>query len=105
MSSRRYRPIDDYGIIGDCRSAALVARDGSIDWLCWPRFDSPSLFAALLDLDVGGHWAPRPTDILTTPRRYLDRTNVLETRFISAKGECTLTDCMSLSANRHEATP
>jgi GH15 family glucan-1,4-alpha-glucosidase len=105
MSNRRHRPIDDYGIIGDCRSAALVARDGSIDWLCWPRFDSPSLFAALLDLDVGGHWALRPTDILTTTRRYLDRTNVLETRFISAKGECTLSDSMSLSANRHEATP
>src|SRR5512133_3197816 len=99
MNSRQYRPIDDYGIIGDCRSAALIARNGTIDWLCWPRFDSPSVFAALLDPNVGGHWSLHPTEILTTSRRYIDRTNVLETRFTTSRGECTLTDCMSLSAN------
>src|SRR5512140_912317 len=105
MNNRQQRPVDDYGIIGDCRSAALVSRDATIDWLCWPRFDSPSLFAALLDVEIGGYWLLHPADVLTTSRRYLERTNVLETRFISAQGECTLTDCMSLSADRHEATP
>jgi len=105
MNNRQQRPIADYGIIGDCRSAALVARDGTIDWLCWPRFDSPSLFAALLDVEIGGHWLLHPSNILTTTRRYIENTNVLETRFTTAHGECTLIDCMCLSANRHEATP
>jgi GH15 family glucan-1,4-alpha-glucosidase len=105
MSKRQYRPIDEHGIIGDCRSAALVSRDGTIDWLCWPRFDSPSIFAALLDSDIGGHWSLHPTNVLSCSRHYIDRTNVLENTFISATGECVLTDCMCLSANRHEATP
>jgi GH15 family glucan-1,4-alpha-glucosidase len=105
MSKRQYRPIDEHGIIGDCRSAALVSRDGTIDWLCWPRFDSPSIFAALLDSDIGGHWSLHPTNVLSCSRHYIDRTNVLENTFLSATGECVLTDCMCLSANRHEATP
>jgi GH15 family glucan-1,4-alpha-glucosidase len=105
MSNRQYRPIDDHGIIGDCRSAALVSRDGTIDWLCWPRFDSPSIFAALLDLDIGGHWSLHPTNVLSSSRHYIERTNVLESTFLCTTGECVHTDCMCLSANRHEATP
>lgn len=105
MPSREFRPIGDYGIVGDCRSAALIARDGSIDWLCWPRFDSPSLFASLLDADTGGSWTLHPEGSFQTTRRYLERTNVLETRFAAGTGVCVVTDCMSLSQDRHEATP
>lgn len=86
--------IDDYGIIGDCRAAALVSRYGSIDWLCWPRFDSPSIFAAILDPQKGGYWSIRPADAFRTERSYVPETNVLETEFIIPAGRATLTDFM-----------
>src|SRR3712207_9071189 len=71
-----YPPIGDYAAIGDCRSAALISRDGSLDWLCWPRFDSPSLFAALLDSDKGGRFAIRPVGSFSSERRYVGDTNI-----------------------------
>ncbi len=79
----RYRPLRDYGMIGDSRSAALVSVDGSIDWFCFPRFDSPSVFAAILDEDKGGRWRIRPVDHeqYEIQRTYLGETNVLVTRF------------------------
>jgi GH15 family glucan-1,4-alpha-glucosidase len=86
--------INDYGIIGDGRSAALISRHGSIDWLCWPRFDSPSIFAALLDREKGGHWSIAPTTPFRTERRYIRNSNVLETSFICASGRAVLTDLM-----------
>ena len=86
--------IGDYALIGDCRSAALVSRWGSIDWLCWPRFDSPSLFAALLDPERGGHFAIHPTGRFTAERRYVEHTNVLETTFHAAGGVRRLTAMM-----------
>ena len=87
-------PIKDYAIIGDGRSAALVSRSGSIDWLCWPRFDSASLFAAILDEDRGGRFSIAPRGPFRTERCYLGETNVLRTRFSSPAGELTLTDFM-----------
>ncbi len=86
--------IHDYGIVGDCRSAALISRAGSIDWLCWPRFDKPSIFAALLDREQGGFWRISPVQPSTIQRRYLTESNVLETKFIAQSGAVVLTDLM-----------
>ncbi len=92
----RYKPIGDYGLIGNRRTAALVGMDGSIDWFCPPRFDSPSVFAAILDADKGGRFAINPDGRYTRTQRYLGDTNVLETRFETEEGIATVTDCMPL---------
>ncbi len=86
--------IDDYAIIGDCRSAALISRQGSLDWLCWPWFDSPSLFAAILDTEKGGFWRIAPAGEYSSTRRYLPGTNVLETEFQTKTGKLRVLDCM-----------
>jgi GH15 family glucan-1,4-alpha-glucosidase len=88
-----YSPIGDYAVIGDCRSAALVSRDGSMDWLCWPRFDSPSIFGALLD-PRAGLWRIAPSAAFKTERQYVGDTNVLETKFKTDTGSLSLTDVM-----------
>jgi trehalase-like protein len=87
-------PIQDYAIVGDGRSAALISRGGSLDWLCWPRFDSPSVFAAILDEDHGGRFSIAPRRPFRSERAYLGDTNVLRTRFFALGGELTLTDFM-----------
>jgi GH15 family glucan-1,4-alpha-glucosidase len=91
-----YKSISDYGVIGDCHSAALVGLDGSIDWCCFPRFDSPSMFAAILDAGKGGYFSITPQGAYSVTQRYLDETNILETRFETEGGACSLTDCMPL---------
>jgi len=93
-----YPSIAEYAIIGDCRSAALISRGGSLDWLCWPRFDSPSLFAALLDARAGGRFRVCPAGEFDSSRRYLPDTNVLETVFHCAEGAFALRDCMPVSS-------
>ena len=90
--------IGDYAIIGDCHSAALVSRQGSIDWLCWPRFDSPSLFGALLD-PRAGHWRIAPAGDFRARRRYVGDSNVLETQFETAGGSLRLTDLMPVASD------
>src|SRR5262249_49654963 len=88
-------PIEDYALIGDCQAAARVGRDGSIDWLCWPRFDSDACFAALLGTDEHGRWRIAPCDpAARVSRRYWPNTLILETRFECSEGAVTLVDFM-----------
>jgi len=88
-------PIEDYALIGNCETAALVARDGSIDWLCWPRFDSDACFAALLGTPEHGRWQIAPSDpAARITRRYRDDTLILETEFETGDGAVTLIDFM-----------
>ena len=87
--------IEDYGLVGDLRAAALVGRNGSVDWLCLPRFDSPSCFSALLGDERHGRWLLAPTDeVLTTTRRYRPDTLILDTDFETAEGVVRVTDFM-----------
>jgi GH15 family glucan-1,4-alpha-glucosidase len=88
-------PIADYALLSDRHSAALVSRDGSIDWLCFPRFDSPSILGRLLG-DEAGHWSIRATAATQVTRRYLDRTMVLETTFRTPTGTVAIIDALAM---------
>src|SRR5215467_2230968 len=91
-------PIGDYALVSNCRSAALVSRSGSVDWLCFPRFDAPAVFARILDPD-GGHFAIRPAGDFQASRAYVDQTMALETTFRTATGTAVLTDAMAVGRN------
>jgi len=94
--------IEDYALIGDCRAAALVGRDGSIDWLCWPRFDSAACFAALLGTVDNGRWLIAPKDAqVVVSRNYRPDTLVLETEFQTGTGRATIIDFMSPADGAH----
>ncbi len=86
--------IEDYGVIGDLQTLALVSRSGSIDWLCWPHFDSPACLAALLGDPDNGRWLITPTARSKSTRRYLPQSLILETTHKIRRGEVTVTDCM-----------
>jgi len=98
MSTR----IEDYALIGDCKSAALVARNGSIDWLCWPRFDSEACFAALLGSPEHGRWLVAPHEQARVTRRYRPGTLILETCFETDEGAATLVDFMPFASDHSE---
>ncbi|MFL5909973.1 MAG: glycoside hydrolase family 15 protein, partial [Gaiellaceae bacterium] len=95
-------PIAEHALLSDCHSAALVTRAGSVDWLCFPRFDSPSVFGRMLD-DAAGHWSLRPVRDAPAIRRYLDRSMVLETSFATGSGTLVVTDALALgpAGNAH----
>ena len=86
--------IADYALLGDCHSAALVSRDGSIDWACFPRFDSPAVFCRILDARRGGSFGVAPEGSFQSTRRYLEDTNVLVTTFTTPRGVLEVVDCM-----------
>jgi GH15 family glucan-1,4-alpha-glucosidase len=89
-----YKKLEDYGLIGNLSTCALVGNDGSIDWCCFPHIESPSLFAALLDADKGGHFSIRPLSNYQSQQHYIENTNVLETVFATPSGTVNLTDFM-----------
>jgi GH15 family glucan-1,4-alpha-glucosidase len=91
-----YLPIEDHGIVGDLHTAALVGRNGTIDWLCLPAFDSPSVFCSILDDEKGGHFSLRPADYLRSQQLYLPDTNVLLTRFLSPEAMAEVIDFMPI---------
>jgi len=97
--------ISDYGLIGDMRTAALVGLNGAIDWCCLPRFDSGSVFAALLDPERGGTWVVWPAVPWTSTQRYLPLTNILETTFRTASGTVTVTDFMPVDEDGRPSGP
>lgn len=91
------RSIGDYAVIGNCRTAALISRDGALDWLCLPRFDSPAWFAGLLDPERGGRFSVRPSGSFTVERGYRDGRNLLTTTFTTEKGILRLTDLFAVA--------
>jgi GH15 family glucan-1,4-alpha-glucosidase len=101
MADQRYKPISSYGLIGDMHTAVLVGQDGSIDWGCLPRFDSPSTFAVLLDSEQGGYWQISPVAEHQSKQTYVANTNILRTTFTTLDGQAELIDFMPLtSGNR-----
>src|SRR5437016_11549741 len=94
--SKAYLPIEDYGLIGDLHTVALVGKNGSIDWCCIPRFDSPSVFGALLDANKGGCFsiAPPPSPGMRCKQLYVPETNVLLSRFLCVDGVGEIIDFM-----------
>lgn len=100
-----YKPIGDYGVIGDLHTVALVGKDGSIDWCCFPHFDSPSLFGALLDDRRGGRFHIAPREDGKRQQLYLPETNVLLTRFLHHDGVAELTDFMPVEGDEPRTSP
>ncbi|HZS50617.1 MAG TPA: trehalase-like domain-containing protein, partial [Bryobacterales bacterium] len=98
-----YQPIEDYGLIGNLRTAALVGKNGSIDWFCFPHFDSPSVFGAILDEHKGGYFRISPTSAeITRKQLYWADTNVLVTRFLSADGVGEIVDFMPIGESKND---
>jgi GH15 family glucan-1,4-alpha-glucosidase len=96
--------IGDYGVVGDCRAVALVSKQGSVDWLCWPRFDSPAVFAGILDAEKGGSWSIAPAENCQCRRSYIGDSNVLQTEFVCAGGQATLIDLMTVAGEDFKGT-
>ena len=97
----RYPEISDHGLIGDLQTAALVSTDGTVDWFCCPRFDSPSVFASLLDADKGGYFRICPdAGSYTTRQLYFPDTAILITRFLTPDGVGEVTDFMPIAGSR-----
>ena len=97
FSMKGYKPIEDYGVIGDLHTIALVGKDGSIDWCCLPHFDSPSIFASILDSNKGGYFKIAPIHPAVNKQMYLPETCILVTRFLNPDGVGEVIDLMPIS--------
>ncbi|MFW6384837.1 MAG: glycoside hydrolase family 15 protein [Halodesulfurarchaeum sp.] len=104
-SKSQYTPLSDYGIVGNLKTSCLVSRHGSIDWCAFPDVDSPSVFAAILDAERGGHFHVRPPQPYQSAQSYVDRTNVLTTEFFTPTGRVQLVDWMPLPQVEHNGGP
>lgn len=106
MAEEHFLPIEDYGLIGDMHTCALVSKEGSIDFMCWPKFDSPSMFCRILDGIQGGHWSVKPIQDggFMTKQQYLAASNILQTRWIHEDGVVTMNDFFVVN-NKQEASP
>src|SRR5256885_10422989 len=97
-----YKPIESYGVIGDLHTVALVGMDGSIDWCCLPHFDSPSVFAAILDYRKGGFFKISATRESTLKQLYFPDSNILQTRFLNPDGVGEVVDFMPVAGDNEE---
>ena len=103
-TAKGFQPIENYGVIGNMRSIALVSVEGSIDFLCYPDFDSPTIFAALLDAERGGSFALNPDlEEMRVKQLYLPNTNILLTRFLSESGVAEVTDFMPVGSEKDKS--
>ena len=100
-----FRPLEEYGLIGNLETCALVGQNGAIDWCCLPYVDSPSVFADILDPEEGGRFAITPAEPFEAEQQYMERTNVLQTTFETASGTATVTDFMPVVEERHTEEP
>src|ERR1700744_3389565 len=101
----KYQPIENYGVIGDLSTAALISLEGSIDFMCFPHFDSPTIFAAMLDAKNGGSFRIAPTTGKFKPhQRYLPNTNIFLTRFLGEDGIAAVSDFMAIQPPGPERT-
>ena len=103
-STKAYPALDEYGVIGDMESAALVSRDGSIDWLGRPRFDSAWIFGRLLDWQNGGHLRVAPEEGRVSARQYRTDSNVLETTWVAGRNQAQVIDFMPLRGDGRAAS-
>lgn len=102
MKQPGFKDIEDYGVIGNLETCALVGKHGSIDWLCFPFLESPSVFAAILDIERGGHFRIAPLIEYESTQSYIKHTNILETTFISALGEVVVSDFMEVKGREDD---
>jgi GH15 family glucan-1,4-alpha-glucosidase len=106
MAEQQFSPVEDYGLIGDMHTCALVSKQGSIDFMCWPKFDSPSTFCRLLDGTHGGHWSVKPIGDgkSMNKQQYLPASNILQTRWIHEDGVVTVNDFFVVT-NKEDGSP
>ncbi|KAI8986304.1 glycoside hydrolase family 15 protein [Trametes punicea] len=105
LKDRGYIPLADHGLIGNLRTAALISTDGSVESYCVPNFDSPSIFARILDKDKGGHFSITPTTPFTTKQSYLPNSNILQTKYLNEQGVATVTDFLPRQPSSAKARP